>query len=93
MHAALRFDLCVCAWQQASETPFAAEAVQDGVGDQDGYGDQHSTIHEAAEDIANNWGKAPQPRWVEHRHKQLQQGMLAPPMPLSRPTTQVLASK
>lgn len=74
---------CACAWQQASETPFGAEAVQDGAGSQDGHGDQHSTIHEAAQDIANNWGKAPQPRRVAQRHKQMQQGVLASPLLLS----------
>ncbi|KAL3135886.1 hypothetical protein ABBQ32_007442 [Trebouxia sp. C0010 RCD-2024] len=60
---------------KASETPFGADAVQDGGGSQDGHGEQHRTIHEAAQDIANNWGKAPQPRRVAHQHKQMQQDM------------------
>ena len=61
---------------QASETPFAADEIQDQPGS--ATADRHSTIDEAAEDIAHNWRKAPQPRRDAHRHKQLHQGRLHP---------------
>lgn len=65
----------VCLWLQASDSPFGADAVQDNgssAGGGGGGGERHSTIHEAAEDIADAWGKAPQPRRDAHRQKQAQ---------------------
>ncbi|DBB08201.1 hypothetical protein WJX82_009172 [Trebouxia sp. C0006] len=59
---------------QAMDTPFGASDQQ-----QDGSGgaavERFSTIDEAAEDIADNWGKAPQPRRDATRHRVDEQGM------------------
>lgn len=57
---------------QASETPFAADDIQDEAGT--AAADRYSTIDEAAHDIADNWVKAPQPRRVAHRQKHVHQG-------------------
>ncbi len=55
------------------DTPFGASDQQ-----QDGSGgaavERFSTIDEAAEDIADNWGKAPQPRRDATRHRDDEQG-------------------
>lgn len=55
------------------DTPFGASDQQ-----QDGSGgaavERFSTIDEAAEDIADNWGKAPQPRRDATRHRVDEQG-------------------
>jgi hypothetical protein len=55
------------------DTPFGASDQQ-----QDGSGgaavERFSTIDEAAEDIADNWGKAPQPRRDTTQHRDDEQG-------------------
>ena len=55
------------------DTPFGASDQQ-----QDGSGgaavERFSTIDEAAEDIADNWGKAPQPRRDATQHRDDEQG-------------------
>ncbi|KAA6421154.1 MAG: Magnesium transporter [Trebouxia sp. A1-2] len=58
----------------ATDTPFgASDQQQDRPGE--AAVERFSTIDEAAEDIADNWGKAPQPRRDATRHRHDEQGM------------------
>ena len=58
------------------DTPFgASDQQQDGSeGAESAAVERFSTIDEAAEDIADNWGKAPQPRRDATRHRDEEPG-------------------
>ena len=61
--------------RQAIETPFGASDQQEADGSPGTAAvDRNSTIDEAAEDIAEAWRKAPQPRRDAHRHRADEQG-------------------
>ena len=61
---------------QAIPTPFGASDQQEADGSPGTAAvDRNSTIDEAAEDIAEAWRKAPQPRRDAHRHRADEQGL------------------
>ena len=62
---------------QAGDTPFGAAEQQEqreGEGPGATAVQGYSTINEVAEDIANNWGKAPQPRKDARRDREEEHG-------------------
>ena len=61
---------------QATESPFGTSEQQElDQEDESGGADRPSTIDEVAEDIAQNWGRAPQPRRDAHRRRPDEQGV------------------